>query len=355
MKSRLIVAMLVAGFMTAGYQSSAQMKALKKFKDVVGGKTEDKGYAALSYDDHPFAPAVMQTSLMTHIDFSKNGYFTLDHVSVVFPPKSDVEGNPVDYNEQERFHIKLLKGDELVYDCYYKPQFTYDISTKFQRNAAAERNVNVDYRTDRFTLDEGEYRLDFYFDDQQFSTFPFTVYAIKTDDPYAKDKAKYFVKGFWNDYGYFSWADNGSGQDKRLQWNYWMQFDESLTEYDKDITAYLELYRDGKMVADTRKGRTTGAETSIEDEWDRYWDVLFVDALAETGDENNRYRAFEPRDLKDGSYELRTFIDGTQSGTYTFEVKNNKMVPNGRQVRENTDPLQFIEGTNEAIFLKNSK
>jgi len=57
-------------------------------------------------------------------------------------------------------------------------------------------------------------------------------------------------------------------------------------------------------------------------------------------------------DLEDGSYEVRFAIGDGPARAYPFEVRGGEVVPQGRQRREPTNPLEFIEGLNETWWLQ---
>ena len=52
----------------------------------------------------------------------------------------------------------------------------------------------------------------------------------------------------------------------------------------------------------------------------------------------------------DGAGELRVTVNGVLSA-YPFTVKGGQVLPTGRAAREGTDPLQFIEGGGQGVFL----
>ncbi len=52
-----------------------------------------------------------------------------------------------------------------------------------------------------------------------------------------------------------------------------------------------------------------------------------------------------------GKYEVVVEIDGKQS-VYKFEVKDGKIRHSGRQVREGTDPLVYLEGGRDAWWIR---
>jgi hypothetical protein len=70
-------------------------------------------------------------------------------------------------------------------------------------------------------------------------------------------------------------------------------------------------------------------------------------ALDDPGNE-----VFYARDLKDGSYTVTVTLDEATYGEYAFSVKGGAIQHQERQVRESTNPLEYIEGGPERFFMK---
>ena len=89
--------------------------------------------------------------------------------------------------------------------------------------------------------------------------------------------------------------------------------------------------RDSKVLAEE------AATLRLEPRW------LQADLLLRPagGDRNAYYKAGELL-REDGAYHVRLTVDGRLYGEYSFAVKDGRIQLQGRQVREQTDPLDYI-------------
>ncbi|MBQ4819863.1 hypothetical protein [Aquimarina sp. MMG016] len=369
---RPFLLLMALAFMTTGVSNAQFGKLLKKKNKSSKVDKSDPNYdpnrkilitdvPALKYDK-PFPPAVMYRSFMKHIDFTSDGYLDLDYVSIGFPPKQDVDGNPEKYNGRKasggggimggtqkrddyyRFHLRLIKEGKEVYDVCYKAQYNNELYIKFERVdfALSDRDGSSEEPYSKRKLENGKYTFEFYFDDKMFSRIPFEVVSIKNDDPYAKVAEKKFIRGVWNDYGYFDWEKNTD--NPRIYWNIYAQVEELLNSKYKEVPMYCDVYKNGKYFATS--GRVDQYDNPSKEKLENTWD-LYRYSLMLKGKKSGDY--VRQNDMTDGKYEVRMHIDGTNH-IYKFEMKGGKVI--GSQKRETTDPLDFMEGMNKAFFIK---
>ncbi|MEP7339869.1 MAG: hypothetical protein ABI977_19170 [Acidobacteriota bacterium] len=179
-------------------------------------------------------------------------------------------------------------------------------------------------------LGAGNFVLDFAAEDKLFYKFPFSVVAIKSDDPYQPPGNRYFIEGPWNEYGNLFYQRNDP--QSSLSFTTWVQ-DKSGKEGKRSVPYELKLIRskDNKVLAEDT------ATLRLEPRW------LKADLLLSPtdGDGKSYFKAGELL-REDGAYRMRFTIDGKLYGEYAFTVKGGRIQFQGRQVREGTDPMIHI-------------
>lgn len=179
-------------------------------------------------------------------------------------------------------------------------------------------------------LGAGNFVLEFAIEDKPFYKFPFSVSAIKSDDPYQPPGNRYFVEGAWNDYANLYYQRNDP--QSSLSFTTWVQ-DKIGKEGKRSVPYELKLIRarDNQVLA------ADAATLRLEPRWLK---AEFLLRPAE-GDGNSYFKAGELL-REDGAYRLRLTIEGKLYGEYIFVVKGGRIQFQGRQVRENTDPMLYL-------------
>jgi hypothetical protein len=179
-------------------------------------------------------------------------------------------------------------------------------------------------------LAAGNYLLEFAIDGKPFTRFPFTVSETKNDDPYQPAGSRYFIEGAWNDYGNIFYQRNDP--QSSLTFTTWVQDkrgnqNESSTPYDIKL---INL-KDGKALGED-------AGTLRLEPW---WLQLKLNFHPAGGNKNSYLKA---ADLlrEDGRYAVRLNMGGKPYGEYPFTVKGGRIEFQGKQVREKTNPMDFI-------------
>ena len=179
-------------------------------------------------------------------------------------------------------------------------------------------------------LAAGDYVLEFAMGDRPFYRFPFSVVEMKSDDPYMPPGARYFIEGAWNDYGNIFYQRNDP--ESSFRFTTWLQ-EKSGRETKRSVSYEVKVVRerDGKMLAED------AGTLRLETRW------LKVDFLLRPagGDKNAYFKVGEVL-REDGGYSVRFALDDKPYGRYPFNVKGNRIQFQGRQIRENTDPMRYI-------------
>jgi len=178
-------------------------------------------------------------------------------------------------------------------------------------------------------LTAGDYVLEFAADDKPFQKFAFTVIVMKSDDPYQAAGSRYFIDGAWSEYGnlYFQRNDPQSS----LTFTTWVQ-DRAGRESKRSVPYEIKLAR-------VRTGQVVAEETGtlrLEPRW-----LTATLNFRSAGDKNSFFKAGEILG-EDGAYRIRLAIDGKPYGDYPFTIKGGRIELQGRQVREGTDPQDYI-------------
>jgi hypothetical protein len=156
------------------------------------------------------------------------------------------------------------------------------------------------------------------------------VVVIKSDDPYAAAGNRYFIEGAWNEYGNIYYQRNDP--QSILTFTAWVQ--DKAGNQNKNSVPYdvkLVSARDGRMLAGF------DGTLRLEPRWLKA-DLHF----RPNGGDQNAY--FKAGDLlrEDGRYSVRLTIDNKPYGTYPFVVKGGRIELQGKQIREKTDPMDYI-------------
>ena len=178
-------------------------------------------------------------------------------------------------------------------------------------------------------LAAGNYLLEFAADDKPFTRFPFSVVEAKNDDPYQPAGNRYFIEGAWNEYGNIFYQRNDP--QSSLTFTTWVQ--DKRGNENKTSTPYeakLVNLKDGKAL-----GEDAGT-LRLEPRW------LELKLYFHSPGDKNTYLKAADLLQEDGKYSVRLTIDGKPYGDYPFTVKGGRIQFQGKQVRENTDPMTYI-------------
>jgi len=355
MKSTKIFAFLFVLFLSmpsANAQLGRLLKKNKKGKAIAGKITKKGGASAngLSLDWNTFkmSPSVTFHSLLYGTKVWEGGSTRLETYTATFVPPANGHSEIVDY-----LKIKVYKGDEFITYFAYDGGQTFDNGKKRKFNAPGSRyqrdgewvgDTNVDLKKHGV----GNYRLDFYAGDKMFYSFDFEVYKKTNDDPYAEMNEMYLSRGPWNDYVSLRHANTGN-----LIFGFYLNHEEFLPnpsnsrKTKKTVEWDLKLFKDNKLFA-KQYSKTSNKSQVERAEWNEFTTAIKrVDK-----DEVVKFSG-----LEDGAYKIElTIKDEAKPRLYTFNVKNNKMVPREEQNRNiNTDPTKLLEGWNDFIWLKLEK
>ena len=279
--------------------------------------------------------------------FFKDGRLHLGEMIAVFLPEKDESGNSVSYgtNDDDHSLTSVLyneSGSEVGTTYWLAPA-----NAVFGKEGAFRRIQSTSFNGENeFPIEAGKYHLDFFLDGKQFYSFPFSVSVISEGDPYDPQPV-YGIDGPWQDYGYI--YINDARPDRNVAWKMWLRNDNPDPVISKqDVAVTLILKRDDKQVGGTR-GAT---HTMLTRQWNRF-EFMLVDPS------NTSQVGLTGADLfnNSGSYELLVDVDKEEGGdlfeaTYQFEVKDGKILHAGRQARDGTDPLRYLEGGRDAWWFQ---
>jgi len=174
-------------------------------------------------------------------------------------------------------------------------------------------------------LSPGDYVLEFAADDKPFQRFA----AAKADDPYQATGSRYFIDGAWSEYGNLYYQRNDP--QSSFVFTTWVQ-ERAGRESKRPVPYEIRLVR-------ARTNQVLGEESGtlrLEPRW-----LAATLYFRPVGDRNSFLKAAEVLN-EDGAYRIRLAIDGKPYGDYPFTVNGGKIQLQGRQVRENTNPQDYI-------------
>ena len=178
-------------------------------------------------------------------------------------------------------------------------------------------------------LAPGNYMLEFAVEDKPFYRFPFSVSELKNDDPYQPAGSRYFIEGAWNEYGNIFYQRNDP--KSTLRFTTWLQ-DKSGHVSKTPVPTEIKFIR-------ARDSKVLGSATDsfrLEPRWHQA-DFYFHPP----GDKNVFLTAADLLS-EDGRFIVRLSVNERPYGDYAFTVKGGKIQFQGKQIRENTDSMQYI-------------
>ena len=266
----------------------------------------------------------------------------------------------------------LLSGISLDENGRFKPPVMYAYFMKGEKgalkiahngNEIAEYSFRIfprdppKFEIDRYKLvtgkndllglklkEAGEYELSYYADGQLFYKFTFELVAKSSGDIY-KTQRLLLINGDWNNKTYLL----RTSAESHGKWDFkvYVRSDDGKYHQSK---SYLRLIRDAdkKLVAVGR------ANFRRERSWTRQTLTLNKPGKKNANNEyyNNQDLLASRDKFTDGGYTLNFYMDKGLYGSYKFFVKDGEIQPQGRQIRESTDPLVFIEGGGEAFWME---
>ncbi|MEL7362779.1 MAG: hypothetical protein AAFN13_11960 [Bacteroidota bacterium] len=335
-----------------------QSRGLEDTEEVA--TPEPTGLAPLVYD-RPFDPAIHTARLLDYLEFQADGRFALTDFTAVFVPTQDANGAAVDYYDQQRMHVKLVKGGAEVWDRYYSGSSVHNgpsMDFSFNRTLSGNKQPEANYEPGvNDMLTAGSYQLDFYLDDRLFWTFPFEVVSMGSSDPYSTRGASLFLRGLWDDVGYVSFNSREIDASPQVYFSF----------YKQALRADLERRTEFEYVAVIKRSGQTVAAHDIDRTCQRVDDPLgaYTQADHSTGPYTASFyllpqdcvgspKVLRMEHLIDGAYTLELMLTGPnvddEVRTYSFEIAGGRFVPAGQQVRDATDPTRYLEGMNEVWF-----
>ena len=189
----------------------------------------------------------------------------------------------------------------------------------------------------------GKYELAYYMGETKFYSFSFEL-IIGKSDPYKPNKLM-LLNGAWNNYAYLRKTSTES--HGRWEFRVFMRSDDGSYQQTKGQVLMIRD-KDKKIVAVGSSGFRRKAS------WTRQ-DIT----LQKPGKKNAKGEYYSNQDFyanrdkfEDGSYTLKFTTDGKLYGTYKLSVKGGEIQLQGKQIRESTNPLYFIEGYGREIWLE---
>jgi len=273
-------------------------------------------------------PAITFGSLIAAVRVGYgDGRLQVGTLYAVCLPKPEVRGNsnfPYDPDAGGKLTTQVKSADGTVLNTYV--WYAENISSIWEMSrykvVGGEQSVKP--------LAAGDYTLEFAVEGRPFQRFAFSVAAVSSDDPYQPPGNRYFIDGAWSEYGNLFYQRNDP--QSSITFTTWVQ-DRSARATQRSVPYEIKLVRskDGQVIADD------AGTLRLEPRW--LTAGLYFRPTG--GDRNAFFKAAEFL-REDGAYRIRLTVDGRLYGEYPFAVKNGKIAFQGRQIRESTDPLDYI-------------
>lgn len=279
--------------------------------------------------DPQYPPGVQFSSLLSGVVLHPNGELAIEIIATFLPSATSQKLTDA-YNEVDGGKLEgIIKRA--------------DGSVHFQKRFRGSQRSGPFWRIypvggDRIRMSPGNYVLELYVEDELFYRFPFGVVNERSDDPFAKGSGdKLVLKGAWEEYAYLNVAEGDLAQP--LYFKIWLR-----SPVKRGARIDVDIVSGGKVVA-RGGGEDQGFDLAIR--WERR-DIAL---------RNLNGTALRGNEIfgKDGNYKAIVKIDGKLYGEYPFTVKGKKFVYLPEQRRAETDMTRFVEGGNDAFYVKKTR
>lgn len=285
-------------------------------------------FSAQTFAQETLKPAPIFSELLSTVYVRKSGEFKPSDISAYFLSNKDGQ-------------LKVLRnGSEIA-------EFNFRIDPYRPPKYTIEGYELVKGKNDVLGLilkESGKYELEYYEGGKKFYSFPFELNIKDSGDPYKPNKLMQ-INGAWNNYAFL----HKTSDESHGKWEFRIYMRSDNGDYQQTKGQVLMIRdSDKKLVA------VGNAGFRREESWRRQ-----ELTLQKPGKKNDKGEYYNNQDLyanqdkfEDGNYTLNFSVDDKQYGIYKFTVKNGSIQMQGRQVRESTDPLKFIEGGGKEIWLE---
>ena len=294
-------------------------------------RNPDKTGATAGFDSN-YPPGVLFSSLLTDMILHPDGNLAFSDISATFLPPAKDEKLLEPYNEKsgKKLEAVIKRADGSIHH------------RSFWRGKPIKAPFWLIFPTGGFVkITPGDYVLEFVIEGSLFYRFPFSV--VKEgggDDPFAKGAGdKLVLKGAWDNYAYFQLPENNTASN--LIFKMWLR---SPVKRNAKVSVDLVRVSDSKVLA---SGGGDSMTVNLPIRWER----------REFGLRKPTGSSIIGSDIfgKDGNYKVVVKIDDKLYGEYPFTVKDQKFVYLPEQRRGETDMTMFVEGGNDAFYVKKSK
>jgi len=297
--------------------------------------------------DKTFKPVLAYGRLIREtIKMFSNGNFEFRDAVGVFLPYKDEIGQDVTFGWYDGNNHEMLallkdgKGNVLMKTPFFGRNS--ESSPPFLLLSPLSDGTNSDMEAKGFKnkikLPEGSYITEFYLDNKVFYKISFSVRKMVKGTPYNPNDV-FAMEGPWSEFGYISYEN--ADPNNQLSWNVYLRNEKpDPAARDQSLNIKINLKNSANKVL---------AKVAYPD-YDiglREWESC---GFLFTRPDDTMFFA---RDLLkvNGKYQIEMTINSKKS-IYPFEVKNKKIQFQGRQIREKTDPLHYIEGGLDMFWIQ---
>ena len=284
-------------------------------------------------------PTMRFGSILNNVQISRDGYLMLGNMIATCLPEPVRKGSsayPYNPDDGGRFSIvvKTAKGQLLTTYVWSVEKISTLWELRDYKVIGGQASIKP--------LTSGDYVLEFALEDKTFYRFPFSVASKKSEDIYEPGIFP-ILNGAWDEYGVFYIYK----PDRYTQFFVWLRDTGKPRTQPTPIAMRLIRKSDNRLLAMTRPDNAV----KLTSDWKRF--TLSFNPVTEDGQLTNSGEFHASEILKtDGVYLVQLTLDNKPYGEYEFAIKNGQIQPQGRQVREAANAMQFIEDINNAWYLK---
>ncbi len=349
-------------------QELANLKRLKSqgvnvSRNAMGKSGPD---VKLDFSSSRIWPGVTLHSLLAHytgLTMSLDGKLQIPKLIFSFLPP-DLEGGDIpNYSGQTKEEVMVLAKVVNRQTQEELGTFYFDVNPYQNTFSFGEQHKGNGF--DKIIqMREGEYNLKFYGTGTHFFTFPFKVIKKKAKDPYSTFPEVYFLKGPWEDWGYITTTTTRNEGKNRLQFMFYMDYDnpEVESEYKQAITSEVKykgtIYKGSSRIGillPERRTANTGKKYHRTASVTRGTWTAEGSVLVKNADMNAQYIHLE--ELENGQYTIVFEVEDSQGKytkkTFPFKISEGKLIGHSSSTRgRHNDKYTFMEPGLGYTFIK---
>ena len=286
-------------------------------------------------------PGLMYSTLLNGVQLNdRTGELRLDQIQAVFLPEPPSD-NAWSYNPDDGKLTARLSGPDNQQLAEYR-FYAQKLQGVFWNLSGYQITTPDGANQDVQLTQPGNYELVFSVEGKPFYRFPFKVAVQQSGDEF-DPQPRYHLEGAWSHMGYLFYAE--ANPSNAVAFKTWLRDKDKGDAYRSDkVNVRVIRESDGELVA-VSGSDSHGTTYQLKPNWVRFSFELYAQPRETATLKTNKLLS------ANGSYRIEVEVNGEKWGAFPFQVADGKIVKAGRQVRDSTDPLEYVEGGRDAWWL----